>query len=74
MTVKNVFFAFLLLVFSCPALAMPEVTPELTAAMEDTEKAEFISVNIRLTEQYGAHELYAASRQIVDSEERRALL
>lgn len=72
MNIKNIFFAFLGMVLCCAAMARAEITPELIAVMEEAERQHFISVNIRLTEQYDARELYAASRQIVDASERRA--
>lgn len=72
MNIKNTLLALLYVVVTCTAMARPEVTPGLIDALEKSEKADFIPVNIRLSKQYDFDDLYDASRKLTDPEARRA--
>ena len=65
-------FAFPFLVSSLQA--QPEVTPALTQVLAEKGEEEFISINLRLVEQYDDQALYQQSRTISDREARRSFV
>ncbi len=54
--------------------AQPEVTPALTAALAEKSDNDFISVNMRLTEQLDDQALYQQSRTINNPQARRSFV
>jgi subtilisin family serine protease len=67
------FFFLLTLPFLAYSLhAQPEVTPALTQVLAEKGEEEFISVNLRLVEQYDDQALYQQSRTIDGREARRS--
>ncbi len=65
------FLFFISLMIVPGAHAQPEVTPELQTALTERSAEEFISVNMRLVEQYDSQHLYQQSRAIRSSDDRR---
>ncbi len=71
---KRFYCLFLFLffpLFAFQAEAQPNVTPALEAELAGKSGDEFISVNLRLVNQYDDQELYQQSRSIKNREERR---
>jgi len=72
---KRFYPVFLLLftfLWSAGLIAQPEITPSLQEALLEKSTSEFISVNIRLSEQYDEALLYENSKNIKSATERRS--
>jgi len=70
------FYFSLVLLFSLSGfnslLAQPEITPSLLEAVTEKSATDFISVNIRLTEQYDHNELMQNSQMLKSTADRRS--